>query len=256
MSHSDDQEHKEKIIEQFSKQAIPFSKVPGHSDSMQLLIQMSGVNASDKVLDVACGPGLVACEFANVAAHVTGIDITGKMIERARELQEKKHLTNTDWNVHDILPLPYSDKAFSVVLTRYSFHHFLKPAEVLAEMIRTCSPGGRVLVADVALPPEKSSAYDHLEKLRDPSHAHALTFPEFEELFAKCGLKSVKRGSYKVELELEQQLKASFPDPGDEKKIRAIFNADLKENKLGVNVHLKGNEIHYSVPIEVFVGQK
>jgi len=256
VSNHKDLEHNKRIVEQFSKQAIPFSEVPGHRDFMQLLIQMSGVSSSDNVLDVACGPGLVACEFSKVADHVTGIDITAKMIERARCLQEEKQLTNMGWCVHDILPLPYSDNDFSIVLTRYSFHHFLKPVEVLAEMIRVCRPGGRVLVADVALPSEKSATYDRLEKIRDPSHTHALTVPEFEALFAASGLGHIQRGSYKVELELEQQLKASFPDPGDEEKIREILRADLHEDKLGVGVHLQGNEIHYSVPIEVFVGRK
>jgi len=56
--------HNQTIIEQFSQQAIPFSELPGHSQSMQMLIELSGVSASDDVLDVACGPGLVACEFA------------------------------------------------------------------------------------------------------------------------------------------------------------------------------------------------
>ena len=254
-SHKDDA-HNQKIVEQFSKQAIPFSKIPGHQDSMQLLIQMSGVGPLDKVLDVACGPGLVACEFAKVADHVTGIDITAKMIERAQKLQSEKNLANLDWSVHDIAPLPYSDHAFSVVLTRYSFHHFLKPADVLGEMIRVCKPGGRVLVADVALPPEKVAAYDHLEKLRDPSHTQALTLSGFEKLFAGSGLTDIQKGSYKVELELEQQLKASFPEPGDEEKVRAILRADVNENRVGVEACLKGSEIHYSVPIAVFVGTK
>lgn len=248
--------HNKKIVEQFTKQAVPFSKVPGHMDSMQVLIHMSGAQSLDRVLDVACGPGLVACEFAKVAKHVTGVDITAKMIERAKQLQQEKRLTNVDWQVGDIAPLPYPNDSFSIVLTRYSFHHFIKPADVLSEMIRVCRPGGMVLVADVALPPEKVEAYDHLEKLRDPSHAHALSSPEFEELFLKSGLTNIQKNSYTVPIEVEQQLKASFPNPGDEEKIRALFKADVGVDKLGVAAHYKGSEIHYAVPIAVFAGQK
>lgn len=256
MSNNKNQDHKNKIIEQFTKQAVPFSKVAGHMDSMQMLIQMSGVTTSDNVLDVACGPGLVACEFAKVAKHVSGIDITAKMIERARQLQKEKHLVNIDWNINDISPLPYPNGSFSIVLTRYSFHHFMKPTDVLAEMLRVCLPGGKVLVADVALPSEKVDAYDHLEKLRDPSHTHALSLPEFEQLFGCNGLLHIQTGFYEVKLELEQQLKASFPNPGDEEKVRAILSADIGVDKLGVGAYRKGTEIHYSVPIAVFVGQK
>jgi ubiquinone/menaquinone biosynthesis C-methylase UbiE len=69
-------DHNRIIIEQFSRQAITFAKLPGHSQSIQMLIELSGISATDDVLDVACGPGLVACEFAQHARHVTGIDIT------------------------------------------------------------------------------------------------------------------------------------------------------------------------------------
>lgn len=81
---------------------------------------MSGVSATDNVLDVACGPGLVACEFAAHAKHVTGIDITPMMIEQAKERQVSKGLTNISWQVGDVLPLPFSDMQFSIVLTRYT----------------------------------------------------------------------------------------------------------------------------------------
>ena len=83
-----DEKHNQTIVKQFSQQAIPFSELPGHSQSMQMLIELSGVSASDDVLDVACGPGLVACEFAQHARRVTGIDITPKMIEQAKERQK------------------------------------------------------------------------------------------------------------------------------------------------------------------------
>ena len=82
--------HNQTIVEQFSQQAVPFAKKPEHSDSMQMLIEMSGVSGDDQVLDVACGPGLVACAFAPHARQVTGIDITPAMIEQARSPPGRK----------------------------------------------------------------------------------------------------------------------------------------------------------------------
>jgi ubiquinone/menaquinone biosynthesis C-methylase UbiE len=221
-----------------------------------MLIEMSDVSKSDEVLDVACGPGLVACEFAPYAKHVTGIDITPRMIEQAKERQKDRGLTNLTWLIGDILPLPFPGSQFSIVLTRYSFHHFLNPLAVLTEMIRVCKPDGRIMVIDVVHPSEKVDAYDRLEKLRDPSHVHALSFSEMASIFASSGLANVKTAQYKVEGELEQQLKASFPNPGDEEKIREMFKADIMVNHMGINVHLQGNEIHFAVPILVVVGDK
>ena len=248
--------HNQTIVEQFSQQAIPFSELPGHSQSMQILIELSEVSASDDVLDIACGPGLVACEFATHARHVTGIDITPQMIEQAKERQKEKQLSNLSWQVGDALPLPFPDAHFSVVLTRYSFHHFLNPVAVLTEMLRVCKPGGKVMVVDVVQPPEKAKAYDQLEKLRDPSHVHALTFPEMAAIVGSLGLSNVKTAQYKVEGELEKQMDASFPNPGDADKIREMFIGDLELDRMGIDVYQHGNEIHFAVPILVTVGVK
>jgi ubiquinone/menaquinone biosynthesis C-methylase UbiE len=248
--------HNQTIIDQFSRQAVPFSELPGHSSSMQTLIEMSGVSDTDVVLDVACGPGIVACEFASHAKQVTGIDITPKMIEQAKERQKDKKLANLAWKIGNVLPLPFPDSQFSIVLTRYTFHHFLDTKAVLMEMIRVCKPGGKVMVVDVVQPLEKSEAYDRMETLRDPSHTHALTLPEMALIVTESGLKNVKTAQYKVELELEQQLKASFPNPGDEEKIREMYKADLERDQMGIDVHLQGNEVHFAIPIMIVVGEK
>lgn len=152
MTTRNQQEHDAEIVSQFTKQAIPFTQLPDHLDSIQMLIEMSKVAGDDLVLDVACGPGLVACEFAKVARHVTGIDLTEKMIEIAKNHQKEMGLTNLSWDIGTASPLPYDSASLSIVVTRYSFHHFLDPKAVLTEMIRVCKPNGVVLIADVALP--------------------------------------------------------------------------------------------------------
>jgi ubiquinone/menaquinone biosynthesis C-methylase UbiE len=136
MEQKPDQSHESKIIEQFSQQAIPFTQVPGHLDAMQILIELSDVCTNDTVLDVACGPGIVACEFAKHSKLVTGVDITPAMIEQAMKRQQDQRLDNLEWNIGNAIPLPYADNSFSLVLTRYSFHHLLEPEEALSEMIR------------------------------------------------------------------------------------------------------------------------
>ena len=249
--------HQASIVDQFTRQAIPFSQMPGHTneDSPRLLIDAVNLSTEDIVLDVACGTGIVACAFATIANHVTGIDITPAMLERAKLLTEKLSLTNLTWQQGDIETLPFPDASFSVVLSRYAFHHFLKPSAVLAEMIRVCRPGGRILIADVALPPDKVDAYNQFEKLRDPSHTRALTLEEFQSLVANANLQDVNLAFYKVEMELEQQLAASFPNPGDDEKIRHIFRDDLGVDRLGVAAHLRDDKIHYAYPIAVIVAK-
>ena len=91
-------------------------------------------------------------------------------------------INTIDWTQGSALPLPYPDNHFSMVITRYSFHHFINPSALLDEMIRVCQPNGTLLIADVALPTPHTELYDHMEKLRDPSHVHALSQQEWEDL--------------------------------------------------------------------------
>ncbi len=250
------QQHHQLIVQQFTQQAIPFAQLPGHLDSLNLLLELTRPTSEDTVLDLACGPGLVSCAFARQAGQVIGMDLTPAMLEQAAKRQQEQGLINLAWQLGDVQALPYADNSFSLVITRYSFHHLLEPQQTLAEMIRVCRPGGRVLVADVALLPEKVAAYDQLELLRDPSHTHALTTVEFSTLFLHSGLHDCRQAGYTVELDLEAQLQASFPQPGDEERIRQMVTEDIGINKLGIKARYQDGAVVYSVPISVFVGSK
>lgn len=248
--------HQQKIIEQFTRQACPFTQIAGHHDAIDLLIDLAAPVLNDTVLDVACGPGIVTCAFARQCRHVTGLDVTPAMIEQARKRQIEQGAANITWQIDTCLPLPFRDSEFSLVVTRYSFHHFLNPSDVLTEMIRVCRPGGKILVADVALPPEKSQAFDQMEVIRDPSHVHALTTGEFERLIRQSGLEDCRRTQYEVEIELEAQIKASFPLPGDAERLRSMITYDIGVDRFGITPKRKNGQIWYTIPIAVYVGTK
>lgn len=227
-----------------------------HESAFQLMIEATQVGPKDEVLDVACGPGLVACAFAAKAAHVTGLDITPAMIEKARQLQKEKGLKNMTWEIGDALPLPYPDQSFSMVITRYSFHHFVDPFSVFKQMHRVCRKGGVIMVVDVALPLEKRAFYDQAEKLRDPSHTSACTPEELRKMAEDLGLKKVTMRWYKLQMELERQIKASFPNPGDDERLRELLRGDIGKDRLGMGAHLQGAEIHFAYPTLILVGKK
>src|SRR5262245_17770925 len=97
------EEQRRLVLDQFTRQAVPFAQMPAHSneESVRLLIDLARVGPEDAVLDVACGPGLVACPLAGVARHVTGIDLTPAMVEQAEARQRSQGLTNLTWLVGD-----------------------------------------------------------------------------------------------------------------------------------------------------------
>jgi ubiquinone/menaquinone biosynthesis C-methylase UbiE len=253
------EEQRRLILDQFTRQAVPFAEMPAHSndEANRLLIDLARIGPEDAVLDVACGPGLVACPLAAVARHVTGIDLTPAMIEQAQARQRARGLRNLTWLVGDAVPLPFPDAAFSVVVTRYSFHHFLDPKAVLAEMLRVCHPAGRVAVIDVfTSSPEQAEAYNRVEKLRDPSHVRTLSLEELTGLFRDLGLRDVRTGFYKLDVPLEGLLARSFPNAGDADRIRQTFADDIGVDRLGVGAHRREGAIHFAFPIVVIAGLK
>lgn len=256
---SDRAEQRRLILDQFTRQAVPFSEMPAHSndEANRLLIDMARIGPEDTVLDVACGPGLVACALAEVARHVTGLDLTPAMIEQAQLKQLSRSLANLTWIVADAVPLPFPDDAFSSVVTRYSFHHFLDPRAVLTEMVRVCQPGGTVAVIDVfTSSPEQAQAYNRVEKLRDPSHVRALSLEELTRLFHDAGFQKINTGFYKFPMALDALLARSFPNPGDADRIHQTFEEDVGVDRLGVGAHRKDGAIHFAFPLVILVGQK
>src|SRR6187431_2189722 len=117
--------HTDIVVDQFTQQAAPFANSPAMRDeeALRLLVDFSGAGASDTLLDVACGPGLVVAAFAKICRHATGIDLTPAMIEKAREHAAALALTNVAWHIGNVLPLPFPDASFSVVVSRFAFHH-------------------------------------------------------------------------------------------------------------------------------------
>ena len=103
--------HEKLIVEQFTRWAKPFSELPIHSEAngMARMLAAASVTPGMKVLDVACGPGIVACAVALQGALVTGIDLTPAMIAQARERQRSLKLDNIEWHVGDATRLPFAD---------------------------------------------------------------------------------------------------------------------------------------------------
>ena len=243
------------VVDQFTRQAAPFanSAAMRDEDALRLLVEFSRAGADDTVLDVACGPGLVVAAFARVCRAATGIDLTPAMIEKAREHAAALGLTNVAWHVGNVLPLPFPDRAFSVVASRFAFHHFPDPLAVLREMARVCTRPGRIVVADMAASddPKRAAALNRMERLRDPSHARALSLAELRDLFAQAGLPAPRETYYDVRGELEGLLATSFPAASDIPVIRQMFADSLADDGLGMKTKQKGDKILLSYPIAI-----
>lgn len=245
-----DTTHTQRIIDQFTRWAKPFADLPIHAeaDAMARTVAACATGPGDRLLDVACGPGILACALARQAGHVSGIDITPAMIAQARTRQGASGLTNMDWRVGDATALPFGDDLFDRVTTRYSFHHMPDPAAALAEMKRVCRPGGRIVVIDATPTPETREAYDGMERMRDPSHTSALPLEALRGIGRATGLAELLVDGYRLEAQL-----APLSDSVDMPALTALFEADIAsgQDRIGVGAWRAADGIRFHFPVSI-----
>lgn len=116
-----------------------------------LLVQFAGVKAGERVLDVACGTGVVAVTAARLGAQVRGLDLAPALLERARQNAQIAGV-DIDFVEGDVEALPYADGEFDVVLSQFGHMFGPQPTVTIAEMLRVLKPGGRIAFS--TWPPE------------------------------------------------------------------------------------------------------
>ena len=106
-----------------------------------------------KLLEVGSGPGRLAVRLAQEPSGVTltGVDISGAMVERAARRAAGAGLSErVRFEVGDVAALPHSDEDFDAVVSTLSLHHWSNPASGLAEIHRVLKPGGEARIYDLA----------------------------------------------------------------------------------------------------------
>jgi SAM-dependent methyltransferase len=186
------------------------------------VLDAAGVGPGQRVLDVACGTGVLAREAAarvGSAGHVVGVDAGRGMLAVAAELAP--HL---EWREATAESLPFSDDSYDAVVSQFGLMFFSDRSQALREMVRVLKPGRRV-VAAVWDSLENSEAYaievELLEGLAGVAAADALRAPfvlgdtdTVTALFEGAGLTGV---SVRTEIGT-----ARFPS------IRTMVEADLR----------------------------
>jgi ubiquinone/menaquinone biosynthesis C-methylase UbiE len=114
-----------------------------------LLVERAAVAPGERVLDVACGTGVVAraaAERATADGHVAGIDLNPGMIAVARSLPPVAGAA-IEWHEASALALPFQDSHFDVVLCQQGLQFFPDKALALREMRRVLRRGGRLALS-------------------------------------------------------------------------------------------------------------
>jgi len=191
----------------------------------------ANVMSGARVLDVACGTGVLAREVlarTGPTGYVVGLDPGVGMLAVAKELGPAM-----DWRQGVAESIPFADESFDAVVSQFGLM-FMDPNQAIHEMLRVLKPEGRLVVAvwdAVQNIPAYSSLVDVLERFGGTPAADALRAPFvlgdrqlLVDLFKQAGASSVNINTSKGT--------ADFPS------IRVMVEADLRGWLPLVGVHL------------------
>ncbi len=113
------------------------------------LLDMAALRPGDRILDIACGTGLVtfrAAEAVGPTGTVAGCDISDAMVSAIAAEAQARGITG-DFRRMDAEVLDYPDAAFDAVLCGLGLMYVADPAAALREMHRVLVAGGRAIAA-------------------------------------------------------------------------------------------------------------
>jgi SAM-dependent methyltransferase len=107
-----------------------------------------GITAGDDVVDIGCGTGLTTREAARAAApgSVVGVDVSERMLERARELAVAEGLDNVRYELGDAQVFRFDSAGFDVAISRFGTMFFSDPAAAFANIAAALRPRARLVL--------------------------------------------------------------------------------------------------------------
>jgi ubiquinone/menaquinone biosynthesis C-methylase UbiE len=201
----------ETVVAEFTQQAESFntSAVAWATETLDGLVDLAAPQASERWLEAACGPGIVARKLAPRVREVLGVDMTPAMVEVARREAAAAGLANATFAVGDATALDLPDASLDGAIARFTLHHVPVPGRLVGELARVVRPGGHVVLADhLAAADLDASAWAHeLERLRDPSHWASLSHARARQLGQQAGLELEQEQVMPILLDFDEWLR-------------------------------------------------
>ena len=191
-----------------------------------------------------------------IVKHVTGIDITPAMIERARIIQKERNLDNLDWKIGDISTLPFRDDYFSIVVTRGSLHHLIDSNKVVEEMYRVCRPGGKILITDITDDKNKKDEFNSIDKMRVLSYTKALTLEDILEKMKALGAINIQSEQFDSKGNLKAILSSSRVKSSSNNENIQLLKQETEMNNLEAKNCEVNDHFHHNLPMSTVIGTK
>jgi ubiquinone/menaquinone biosynthesis C-methylase UbiE len=160
-----------------------------------------------RILDAACGTGLLLEQFAHIfpSAELYGIDESQEMLAQAAHLLQsypQAHLLHASLEAGETWDLPCASASLDLITCMNSLHYFKHPAKVLEGLQTLLVSGGQLVVEDYMLRgfPFPWKAFEWLIKRYDRQHIRLYSLPEAQALCKHIGFQVVQEKSFQIDI--------------------------------------------------------
>lgn len=188
------QTHHDKVDQQFGSQANAYLSSAVHAagrDLERLSARLADFPQAT-LLDMGCGAGHASFVAASQVKEVVAYDLSEQMLSVVRDAAQARGFNNLTTQQGYAEALPFEDRTFDIVISRYSAHHWHDVGKALREVKRVLKPDGIAIFMDVMSPghPVLDIWLQTVEALRDTSHVRNYSSGEWLSLFNDAGMVS------------------------------------------------------------------
>jgi DNA gyrase subunit B len=207
------------VVDHFTARAAHYDRSSRWCTDPELAARVWGLTApapDARVIDLACGTGLVSQIFHGRVAEVVGVDVTPAMYAQAAP-----HLDRFVEAPGEALPFP--DASFDLAVCRQGLQ-FMDDARALAELLRVLKPGGQLCLIHLCAYGEDDRAeYFEVLRLRNPARRNFYLREDLARLLREAGARHIAVHDHVSVEDVDVWSDNRAIDEGHREAIRAVY---------------------------------
>lgn len=226
-------------------------------ESIRRLVELCALLPGSRLLDVATGAGYTAFAFARAGVDAIPSDPTHEMLMATREGWSERSLLGTARCVESWAEaLPFADASLDAVVSHRAPHQFEDVGAFCAEVYRVLRAGGVLGCADQSPPDGWETWHNDVERMRDPTHEHAMSPREWRAAVEAAGLQVRATDIVYQEHDLDDWLGRVSCPPDRSENVRRTFAEIPDEIRDIYNPHTVDGRVRFRTPQHVLVATR
>ncbi len=239
------------VVEHFRARAARYNRSSSWADDPVLgarIVELLAPEPQHRLLDVACGTGLVSKHFRGRVAQIVGVDITDGMFSQAGAFIDELVAAPAE-------ALPFEGSSFDRIVCRQGIQ-FMDDEAAVREMLRVLKPGGRVALVNLcAYGDEDRAEYFEILRLRNAARRNFYVREDLVALLEAAGAVNIEVHDYVSVENVDEWSNTGAIDESAREEIRQIYR-HASSGFVDLHAASVGDQIVDHMLFGIIVGEK